>query len=70
MSGDVVDFTEARGGYLYSELICVKCTHRWYGGRPDTGTLRGMACLGCGEPGGVICTGEQEKHCGDEFEVT
>ena len=41
-----------------SEVICVKCCHRWIAVRPDITKLKDMECPNCRKQGGVIETGE------------
>jgi len=41
-----------------SEVICVKCLHRWIAVRPIECRLKDLECAGCGEQGYVIETGE------------
>ena len=41
-----------------SEVICVRCGHRWIAARPAVVRLRDLECPGCGGFGGVIETGE------------
>lgn len=40
-----------------SELICLKCLHRWIGVYPETTLLKELQCK-CGEAGYVIKTGQ------------
>ena len=42
-----------------SEVICVRCSHRWIAVRPEGTRLKDMECPGCGDTGGVIETGEE-----------
>lgn len=41
-----------------SEVICIKCLHRWIAVRPATSKLKNLECAGCHEQGYVIETGE------------
>ena len=48
-----------------SELICLKCLHRWIGVYPEEALLKDIECK-CGEVGYVIKTGQtlpEEKPC-------
>lgn len=58
---DIVDFTE----YLphkVSEVICVKCGHRWIAVRPSDTKLQQLECPNCTKIGYVIETGEEIKE--------
>ena len=51
--------------YEVSELICLKCLHRWIGVYPQETLLKELECK-CGEVGFVIKTGQtiqEEKQC-------
>ena len=41
-----------------SEVICIKCLHRWIAVRPVITKLKNLECVGCHEQGYVIETGE------------
>ena len=41
-----------------SEVICIKCLHRWIAVRPVTITLKNLECAWCHEQGYIIETGE------------
>ncbi len=49
-----------------SELICVKCGHRWIGVYPSAMPLKDFRCAGCMETGGVILTGQPIEDDGDD----
>lgn len=42
-----------------SEVICVKCCHRWIAVRPEMILLKELECPNCGQDGYTIETGEQ-----------
>ena len=46
-----------------SEVICVKCGHRWIAVRPENVLLKELECPECGR-GFVIETGEEIDHNG------
>ena len=41
-----------------SEVICVKCGHRWISARPATTMLKSLECPECKQVGFTIETGE------------
>ena len=41
-----------------SEVICIKCLHRWIAVRPAASKLKNLECAGCHEQGYIIETGE------------
>lgn len=43
--------------HTVSEVICVKCGHRWISVRPDQTLLKDIECVNCGK-GYVIETGQ------------
>ena len=43
--------------HVVSEVMCVRCLHRWLALRPDSVLLKDLECPNCG-PGAVIETGE------------
>jgi len=51
-----VDF-ENEVPHKYSEVICVKCCHRWIAVRPVGTLLKHLECATCG-PGFAVETGE------------
>lgn len=53
----VVDI-EANLPHTVSEIICVKCHHRYICARPTSCTLNKLECAGCEEIGYMIETGE------------
>lgn len=59
MAGDVVSIDE-RMPHVVSEVICVKCGHRWIAVRPAATYLKDLECAQCGA-GYVIETGEQNQ---------
>lgn len=54
--GKVIDF-EVNMEHEVSELICLKCLHRWIGVYPTETLLKDIECP-CGEVGYVIKTGQ------------
>ena len=44
--------------HKYSEVICVKCGHRWIAVRPAGTLLKSLECAGCEKTGFAIETGE------------
>ena len=44
-----------------SEVICVKCGHRWIAVRPEDSKLRDLECPNCTKQGYAIETGEVFK---------
>lgn len=53
---DAIDF-EAYLPHVVSEVICVKCGHRWISVRPEKTLLKDLVCPNCGQ-GYVIETGQ------------
>ena len=53
----VIDLDDYRP-HEVSELICLKCLHRWTGVYPESLLLKDIECK-CGEVGYVIKTGEE-----------
>ena len=45
-----------------SEVICVKCGHRWIAVRPEDTKLRELECPNCTKQGYAIETGEEIKE--------
>ena len=41
-----------------SELICIKCYHRWIAAYPEVCRLKNLQCPCCNESGFVIKTGQ------------
>lgn len=54
--GDVVNI-EANLHHMVSEVICVKCGHRWISVRPSITLLKDLECPNCGQSF-VIETGQ------------
>ena len=54
--GKVIDF-EVNMEHEVSELICLKCLHRWIGVYPSATLLKDIECK-CGAVGYVIKTGQ------------
>ena len=50
-------YIEENQPHKVSEVICVKCLHRWISVRPSSCKLSKLECPNCG-PGFVIETGE------------
>ena len=50
---------EEKMPHKVSEVMCVRCCRRWLAVRPEGTLLKDMECLGCGQTGGVIETGEE-----------
>ena len=48
-----------------SELICLKCLHRWIGVYPQDTPLKAIECT-CGEVGYVIKTGQTLEQQGEQ----
>ena len=57
MSNQVIDL-DTRRPHKISEVICVKCLHRWIAVRPVTTDLKGLERPGCAFVGAAIETGE------------
>ena len=47
-----------------SEVICVRCGHRWISVRPSMTQLKDLECPNCG-PGFVIETGQELEEEGE-----
>ena len=54
--GDIVNIEENLP-HIVSEVICVKCCHRWISVRPAITLLKDLECPNCGI-GAVIETGQ------------
>ena len=54
-------------GYTISEVICVKCGHRWIAVRPEKTLLKDLECKNCGK-GYVIETGQTIEEGDDRSE--
>lgn len=54
--GDIVDY-EKNMSHEVTELICLKCLHRWIGVYPQSVLLKEIECK-CGQVGYVIKTGQ------------
>ena len=50
---------EEKMPHKVSEVICVRCVHRWIDVRPVGTLLKVLVCPECGMTGGVIETGEE-----------
>ena len=44
--------------HMISEVICVKCCHRWISVRPEKTFLKDLECPNCGKIESVIETGQ------------
>ena len=53
----IIDINENEP-HIVSELICVKCSHRWVSVRLQELPLKNIECPNCEEDGGVIETGQ------------
>lgn len=53
---DIVDITKNLP-HKVSEVICVKCGHRWVAVRPEDSKLRDLECPNCTKQGYAIETG-------------
>lgn len=58
MSDNVIEF-ESSLLYKASEIVCLKCLHRWIAVRPEGVLLKKLECPNCGERGFAIETGEE-----------
>lgn len=56
----VINIDDARP-HKVSEVICVKCGHRWIAVRPEDSKLRDLECPNCTKQGYAIETGEEIK---------
>lgn len=54
--------------HTVSEVICVKCGHRWLAVRPETTRLKELECPECHRQGFVIETGETNNVGGVDWE--
>lgn len=50
---------ESREKHTVSEVMCVKCVHRWIGVRPTEVLLKQLECPNCHAIGAVIETGQE-----------
>ena len=57
----VINIDDARP-HKVSEVICVKCGHRWIAVRPEDTKLRDLECPNCTKQGYAIETGEEIKE--------
>lgn len=48
--------------HCVSEVICLKCLHRWLAVRPDDVLLKELECPKCHFTGAVINTGQELKE--------
>ena len=55
---NVVDIWE-RMPHLISEVVCLKCLHRWIAVYPEKTLLKQLECGNCGSIGYVIKTGQE-----------
>ena len=51
-----------------SEVICVKCGHRWIATRPEETRLKQLECPECGKQGDAVETGETCNVFGVDWE--
>ena len=56
MKNNIVNIDDYRP-HEVSELICLKCFHRWIGVYPEYTLLKDLECK-CGEVGYIIKTGQ------------
>lgn len=49
---------ESNQPHMVSEVICVKCYHRWISVRPLATLLKDLECPECNKSGTVIETGQ------------
>ena len=56
---------ESEQPHRVSEVICIKCQHRWIAVRPATTKLKELRCPHCNKVGAVIETGEMIFEEGD-----
>lgn len=54
---NIIDI-ESKKPHKVSEVICVKCCHRWISVRPCDTLLKHLECPECNKQGSVIETGE------------
>ncbi len=52
---------ESSLSYKASEVVCLKCLHRWLAVRPEDALLKNLECPNCGKQGFTIETGEELK---------
>jgi hypothetical protein len=57
MTDKIIDF-EANLLHEVSEVICIKCLHRYICVRPSGTLLKNLECPNCSEKGYVIETGQ------------
>jgi len=57
VNNQVIDL-DSRRPHKVSEVICVKCLHRWIAVRPDATSLKELECPDCAFVGAAIETGE------------
>lgn len=53
-----IAYLDSHRQHKVSEVICVKCGHRWIAVRPSETLLKDLECKNCGQ-GFVIETGEE-----------
>lgn len=53
----IIELDEYRP-HIVSEVVCLKCLHRWIDVRPEGTPLKNLECGFCGKIGYVIETGE------------
>lgn len=63
----VTNIDDARP-HKVSEVICVKCGHRWLADRPETTRLKELECPECHRQGYAIETGETNNVGGVDWE--
>ncbi len=56
--GNVVDMYEYKP-HVVSEVVCLKCLHRWIAVRPETVWLKELECPNCHAVGYTIMTGQE-----------
>lgn len=61
---DNINYIEEAMPHKVSEVICVKCGHRWISVRPTITRLKDLECPNCGQ-GYVIETGEEFDENGN-----
>ena len=64
--GKILDFTEYKP-HKVSEVVCLKCLHRWLASRPCETILVELECPECRSIGFTIETGEEINE--SEYEV-
>lgn len=55
--GDIIDIN-ANKPHKVSEVVCLKCLHRWISVRPCETLLKQLECPACNNQGFTIETGE------------